>query len=376
MTTTSKKKAIFKNNEIDVIALLSVVWDARKYVLKVTGIAIIVGLVIALISPKEYKTSFTIIPESSQSLNLGGIGGLAAQFGLGGLSMQEGENLSPDLYPVVGSSTYFVKHLMDKEFYIEKLDSTITLFQYFDEHEPFSISRIVRKYTIKLPYTILKIFRKKKALPFADEKSGEVIFLSYDEWEVYEKLNERISFNINVKLGTIDVEVKMPEPKMVADVAREVLNELTEYLIGYRIEKDLVTLEFVEKQLAEVTERFEAAQHQLAQFQDQSHGVITKTAQVQEQRLRNEYDLIYNIYSAMAQKHEEVKLKLQENTPVIKIIKPIYYPKEKSSPRRGMIVILCMILGAIVGVGIVLTKDFIKDTIAAIINGGDHSESN
>ena len=49
-----------EEQEIDLIELAQKVWAGRKLVLKVCGVAVLVGLVVAFSIPKEYSTSVTL----------------------------------------------------------------------------------------------------------------------------------------------------------------------------------------------------------------------------------------------------------------------------------------------------------------------------
>ena len=108
----------------------------------------------------------------------------------------------------------------------------------------------------------------------------------------------------------------------------------------------------MQERYAEAEERFEATQEALARFRDSSHGSLTALAQTQQQRLQSDYDLAYNVYKALAQQLEEARLKLQEETPVVKIIEPAVVPDEKSAPKRKMIMIVSVFLGGFVGIGL------------------------
>ena len=53
----------------------------------------------------------------------------------------------------------------------------------------------------------------------------------------------------------------------------------------------------------------------------------------------------------MAQKFDETRIKLQEQTPLVKVLEPAIVPKEKSAPRRSVIMIVSLFLGLFVGIG-------------------------
>lgn len=353
MNTKSSRLAIIKDNKIDIPAIINIIKEEKSLIIKTVIITLFFGFIIAMFSMPEYKTSVKLLPESSSSMSLGNIGALASQFGIGNLSMSDSEEVSPELYSTIAYSIPFMKEIMDTEVYVQKKDSTMTLFQYMSKNTPFSFKRFFKKYTVRLPYTIINLFKKDKEY----SRNDEFIYLTYEEWLVLTDLKKRISFDISNKTGVVTIGFTLPDPVVVTTIANEVKENLVEYIINYRTEKISTTLEFVESQLQEATERFEKHQEVLAEFRDQSHGELTQMARAKEQRLESEYDLAYKIYSAMAQKRDEVKLQLQENTPIVKELEPVYIPDKKSSPRRGVIMVLSLFFSLFISVGLIYAKD-------------------
>ncbi len=316
----------------------------------------VIGLFIALFSMKEFDSSVKLLPESAQGLDFGNIGDLASSFGIGGFSKMESDAIDPIIYPDIVSSISFMKDIMYSEVYVEKVDSTMTLYNYINEHYPFSFKRIIKKYTVRLPYTILGIFKPKKALPTGNEQTNEVFFMSISEWDTYENISSRINVKMYDKLGLISIGVRMPEPMMTVQVTNLVKDNLIKFLTEYKIEKTEATLAFVEDQLEESSQRYQKCQLAMADAIDQRHGELTQRVQLELENVQNDYDLAFKIYSAMMQKRDEVRLQLQENTPLIKIIEPAHYPKEKSAPKRGFIMILSLFFGLFIAIAIIFSK--------------------
>ena len=52
--------------EIDLMEYARKLWDARWLLIKVAGIAAVVGVVIALTTPKVYTVNVTLAPESTK----------------------------------------------------------------------------------------------------------------------------------------------------------------------------------------------------------------------------------------------------------------------------------------------------------------------
>jgi uncharacterized protein involved in exopolysaccharide biosynthesis len=348
---------IIKDDEIDLMALVLTIWRGRFLILKTIGIFIILGLFIAIFSPEEYSTTVKLIPESGQSTSLGSLSGLASQFGIGSLSAAstDDESIPPEYYPAIVGSIPFMKQVMDAEVYIPDAGRKMTIFNYFSEYRKKSVVSVVKKYSIGLPFTILQAIKGEKQLPVGSDEV-KVYMLTKDEWKVYELLQRLVRIDIDKETGIVSVSITMPEGQLVAQVGDLVTNLLSKYVLDYKTEKARSDLQFIEEQLTESEARFEQTQVALAKFRDANHGQMTELAQTNEQRLQSDYDLAFKIYSAMAQKRDEARIKLQEKTPVVKVLEPAIVPKEKSAPRRSVIMVLSVFLGGFVGIGVLFGR--------------------
>ena len=353
---------IIKDDKINLTALALLLWEERKTFFKTIGVFLAIGLFIALFSRNEYTTTVKLMPESSQSQNLGALSGLASQFGFGNLAgVSNGEAIPPDYYPAIVGSLPFMKELMSYELTTLETNEKISLFHFLSEYRRTSVFSIVKKYTIRLPFTILKAIKGNKKQMLEKEGMRPVIYFSEEEWKVYEILVKNTSVTIDNKVGIVTIEVKMPGDYLVAEVADRITEMLVEYVKDYKTEKTRNDLEFIEAQLSGAEKRFEKAQESLAKFRDQNHGLMTEMAQAAVQRLQSDYDLTFKIYSAMAQKFEETQILLQEQTPVVKVLEPAAVPEEKSGPRRAVILIVSVLLGGIVAIGILYGKMYLNN---------------
>ncbi len=78
----------------------------------------------------------------------------------------------------------------------------------------------------------------------------------------------------------------------------------------------------------------------------------------QEERLENEYQLAFEVYSELAKQLEQSLIKVEENTPVFSIINEVTIPIEKSKPNRVLILTIWIILGGTIGLITVLGNHF------------------
>ena len=67
--------------------------------------------------------------------------------------------------------------------------------------------------------------------------------------------------------------------------------------------------------------------------------------------------LTFNVYNTLAQKLEQDKLRVQEQTPVYTIIQPATVPLKASSPKKPLILIGFVFLAIFGGIGYLFIKD-------------------
>jgi uncharacterized protein involved in exopolysaccharide biosynthesis len=342
----------YDEDEIDLLELAKTIWNKRMFILKIVGIGAFLGVIVALLSPKEYKSTSTLMPEYSTESE-GGASGLLRQYGgllgvSGGSYNSNSNAIRVDLYPNIVQSTNFQIQLMQQPFYFSDLDTTATLFEYYTELNSAGVLGFVAEYTIGLPGKILGAILPKKELmtsvPGATEESL-VLNLSKEEFEVVETLRGKISASLDEKSGIVSVTVTLPDNVAAAAVTEYTIRELTEYLTEYRTEKVLRDLTFVEEQLATAEVRFEAAQLALAEFRDSNQGNLSARAQTDEQRLNSEYQIAFNLYNSLTQQYEEAKLKVQETTPVFKTLEPVQVPINDETSGAMILIVFIMLSG-------------------------------
>ena len=342
----------YDEDEIDLLELAKTIWNKRMFILKIVGIGAFLGVIVALLSPKEYKSTSTLMPEYSTESE-GGASSLLRQYGgllgvSGGSYNSNSNAIRVDLYPNIVQSTNFQIQLMQQPFYFSDLDTTATLFEYYTELNSAGVLGFVAEYTIDLRGKILGAILPKKELmtsvPGATEESL-VLNLSKEEFEVVETLRGKISASLDEKSGIVSVTVTLPDNVAAAAVTEYTIRELTEYLTEYRTEKVLRDLTFVEEQLATAEVRFEAAQLALAEFRDSNQGNLSARAQTDEQRLNSEYQIAFNLYNSLTQQYEEAKLKVQETTPVFKTWEPVQVPINDETSGAMILIVFIMLSG-------------------------------
>ena len=355
----------YDEDEIDLLELAKTIWSKRMFIVKVVALGAVIGVIAALLSPKEYKSTATLMPEYSTE-SQGGASSLLRQYGgllgVSGGSYTNSNAIRVDLYPNIVQSTNFQLKLMDQPFYFSDINQEATLFDYYTELNSPGVLGILAEYTIGLPGKILGAILHKTELMTTvpgDTNESMVLNLSKEEFEVISTLRQKITASLDEESGIVSVSVTLPDNVAAAAVTEYTIKELTEYLTEYRTEKVLRDLTFVEEQLATAEARFEEAQLTLAEFRDSNQGMLSARAQTEEQRLNSEYQIAFNLYNSLTQQYEEAKLKVQEETPVFKTLEAVQVPLQDETS-GAMILIVFIMLSGIGSIGWIFVHPLIE----------------
>ncbi len=346
------------SDEIDLIFLAKSIWNGRKTILKTIVICAILGITIALSSKKEYTASTTLIPQTSGSMSkLGGLSSLASLAGVNMSASQDEDGLSPQLYPEILQSVPFLLEIINTPFTFSEFDHPITLFQYHNEFGKKGLLHKIKKYTIGLPGVIMESTRKQSPT-ITDNILPGTIQLSKEQEALLNDLEKRIILTLSENDDYVELTAHFEEPILAAQVAQKAQQLLQQYITNFKIEKATAQMQFIKERYEEKKKEFEEAQDILANFRDKNKNVTNALAQTEQERLQNEYQLAYEVYSQLAQQLEQAQIKIKEDTPVFSIIKPITVPTQKSKPNRPLIVFIWLFLGGIIGIGLVFWKQF------------------
>lgn len=344
------------SQEIDLIELFQVLWKKRYFLLKCGGIAAVIGLIIAFSIPKEYETKAKLAPESSDlTKGMGGLGGLAA---MAGINLKQGagtDAISPDLYPDVVKSTPFLLELFPIQVTTKDKKHTMSLYDYILDHQRKAWWGYVVVTPFKMVGWIMGIFSEK---PEINNTEIDAYYLTPEQFGVIEKLQRLLVVKIDKKTSTLQVEVRMQDPLISADIACVVMEKLQQYMTDYRIHKVKQDMEYTQKVYGEAQEAYYKAQKAYAAFEDANKNIISASYRTEQERLKNEMTLTFNVYNSLAQKLEQDKLRVQEETPVYTIIEPPTVPLRAASPNKPLILVACVFLAIFGGCGYVLIKDF------------------
>jgi len=361
LPTSNPKVPVTNDDEIDLLELAKTFWNGRKTILKTMFVAGILGVIIAMLSPKEYTATTTIVPQtSSSSSKLGGLSSLAAMAGFNLDNATSGDILSPIVYPEIVSSVPFQMDLMNIPFSFAEVNHPLSLYEYYSEISKPSVVSLIGKYTIGLPGVIISAIRGNSEQKTVTENKGPIALTQKQE-KVRKMIASRVTLNLDAKQGFITIQTAFPEALLSAQVADQARELLQKYITRFKIEKASNKLLFIEQRYEEKKKEFEKAQIRLASFSDQNKNVTSAVARTEESRLQGDYTIAMNVYNELAKQLEQAKIQVKEETPVFSILEPAMVPRERSKPKKSLIVFIWLFLGGIIGTGMVFGKEYLKD---------------
>lgn len=354
--------------EIDIMALLKKFWDKRILILQITLVFFVIGLFVALFSPKQFTAQRVFVPQTGKSASVSKYAGLAA---MAGISLDMGSSdatISPMVYPHLLKNVDFQRELMHTPIHFEGYDEPIVLFDYYTDkkYKKFNLLSSIKKYTIGLPGVILTAIRGNdedkpaKALPAGGEGDAKLNSFTLKEYRIAKMLGKCISLSVDQKQGYVTLTANMPEAVAATELCNSVYVLLKKYVSSYKTVKAQSDLEFVEDQCEEAKKDYEAKQRRYAYYVDSHRGIASASAKVEEQRLQADMQLAQQLYSELATNVMTSRIKVKEETVSFSDLAPASVPVQKTKPKRASILAIWLFLGICAGCGWVFVKDWWK----------------
>ncbi len=295
-----------RGKEISLIKLITELWQRKFFIILVTTVFAIAGVIFALSLPNKYQPEVMVIPaEDSQA---GGLSALASQFGglagMAGLNLAGSSNNKHQIALQIIKSRVFLNDFI-KRYQLEvaifasvdwdaKLNKLLINPELYDEQAGFW----VREY--KFP---------KKLIPSTQE--------------IYEVFVKMIDVKIDTREGTYRISVEHFSPELAQKWANLLVSDVNEHMRNVDITQANKSIEYLQQQLLET---------QVSATESVFFGLIEE------------------------QTKKAMLAKVQKDY-VFSIIDPALAPEKKSGPKRALICILFVMLGGLLSCAWVLLRN-------------------
>lgn len=319
--------------EIDWMEILRKIIAIRKTLYKAAGVGVVLGIIIALSIPKKYTVTVTLSPEMGGDKS-SGLASLASSFLGGSASSSSNDALNVTLAPDIVASTPFILELFNTR--VQTLDGELdtTLVAYLDEQQSPWFS-----YIIKAPGMAIEAIKSL----FVEETDTTTILnpfqLTEKESNKVESIRNIILADVDKKTAKTTISVTLQDPKVTAIVADSVVDKLQQYIIDYRIKKAKEDCAYLEELYKERQQEYYEAQSRYAHYFDTNRNIAFQSIRAEQERLQNDMNLAYQVYSQVAQQLQVARAKIQEEKPVFAVVEPATVPLQPSGTSRKVILV-------------------------------------
>lgn len=356
----------FEEEEIDIMAIIMRLWEKRWFIIKVTCVFAVLGVFVAIFTPKEYTASCVVVPETKGgAFSASSLGGLAAMAGINLGASSGGEMLSPMMYDKLLKNINLRKELMQTKLTFEEYEEPVSILDYYTNpiYKKSSVLGTIKKYTIGLPFTILKAIKGEGDTTEISLPSGNKGLTAYtkDELKCIKSFANKFSIIADKKNGDVTISACMPEALAAAQVVDAVQNLLQKYVIELKLQKAEVNYEYIKQRYDEAKVVFEQKQEAYAKFQDANKVLSTALSKAKEEQMRSEFTVAKDLFNQLTTQLVQAEMKIKEDIPILTVVEPVQVPLEKSAPKRAQILFIWCFLGGVLGCGLILGANWLKE---------------
>ena len=326
--------------EIDIMEMISKLWKNRSMIIKWCIAGAIIGLVVGFSIPKTYTASVTLAPEMQQKTS-SGVSSIASMMGVN--LNNSVDAISVEMFPDVVHSNPFIFELFDLPVTFEHKDTVVntTLIDYMLEYQKSPWWTPVLQFPFKaLGWCIDLITPGDED---EEESVGGILNpnnLPKKEREVVKFFAENIMVSVDKKSFKTQMSLEMQDPVVVATVMEAITENLKDYMSDYRTSKARQDVENLQV-IADLRKAdYYKAQHAYANYIDSNKNVSLQSAQVERERLQQEMNLAYQVYSQVATQLEGARIQAEQAKPVFVIINPVNIPLKCATPSKLKILII------------------------------------
>lgn len=338
-----------EEQSVDIMGLITKVWNDRKLVIRWCIVGAVIGLVVAFSIPKTYRVKAVLAPEMQQRVG-SGVSSIASMMGVSLDNSMDAIDI--EMYPDVIKSTPFLFNLLELEVRTADGEVCTTLKDYVTNYQKQPWWNHVLSAPAKAMGWAVSLIRPKKEA--AADSVLTIRNLPKEERMAIRYIGTAISVDIDKKTRKTTLLLEMQDPQVAAVVLETVLENLKAYMADYRTSKSRQDVENLTKICDERRQEYYDIQKAYAQLTDANRNVVLNSTKADIQRMQQEVNLAYQVYSQVATQLEGARIKVQQSKPVFAVLEPVTVPLKKAAPSKAKMLVLFTFLAGICAVAWVL----------------------
>lgn len=340
------------------------VWSRKFLVMFVTAISVIGFVVVAFLTRPTFPgvLTFMVNEEDSSGSN---ISGLLGQFGIGGSteynldkilelskSRRISQNILFDSISVNGKADMIANHTID---YLESEGewgelSLLYKLLYGDDPLPlkgFRFKQVDESTFGAIENKALKALHIKLAGTPDGGKIG-IVTTDYSE-----------------DSGIMKLIADTKRPELSIGLSKHLYEELSRYYIEKATEKHKNTFDIVKLKSDSIAAALNAAQYNLASFNDKNQNIFRSKDKLTEQRYIIEIEKLMAMYAKTEENLQIADFTLKNKTPYIDVIDEPILPLIANRPSLVQAIIKGLLLGLFLSLGYIVFRKILRDIMSA-----------
>ena len=295
--------------------LLVIVQQLKVIVLTVFIFVFITVTYVQFVQQPKYVSWAKVLIPSNNTGNLGGLSGLASQFGVSVPTGPNADLSSPSLFPELLKSRTFAETLLDKEFYTEKYNKKLSLLALLTHGD--KPSGVDKETLITNAISTLRGMTKISTDPLT-------------------------SFSV--------IKITANEPLFAKELADVVLSELEELNRFFKSKNVSEKISFIENRIASVQDDLNTSELRLKDFNEQNRQISSPALQLELERLSRDVEIQRGIYLTLKQQLELAKIEEVQQSSIMQILDEPQVPLGPSNKNLKFNFLLSLIAG--IGCGV------------------------
>lgn len=279
-------------------------------------IGLVIGTAWAFLAPTYYESSASILPENRNRLSSQLSGAAALLGGLSGGLMDGGT--SPQFYAELFRSRSVLNYVVTQPFHKERGSRAQPLEELLVRGDP------------------------------SQRRTEDAI----------KKLRELSSVDFDSRTGIVTITALAATPTLAHDVVDAFVRAVSEFDLSKRQSRAKLERQFIESRVHDAQQELQAAEDNVRQFLSANRGFEGSPGlKTVFDRLQREVQLKQDVYVNAERQLEDARVQEVRDTPVFSVIDTPSVPTRRALPKRRVIVLVAIFLGAIAGLGVVALRD-------------------
>ncbi|MAG61025.1 hypothetical protein CL619_04520 [archaeon] len=320
--------SIYEEDTISLSDILLTMAEQLKVIVLTTFISVFLTFTyVQFIQQPQYVSWATVLLPENKMGNLGGLAGLASQFGVNVPMGTTADLSSPSLYPELLRSRTFAEKILDKEFYLDKYGKKLSL---------LAILTHGNKAT--------KVGRDRLITDAINKLNGDVLVFDQDA---------KFTFSV--------IKVTAEDPIFAKELADVVLAELKALNRYFKSESVSQKNTFIENRIASVEGDLEGSEQALKDFNERNRQISSPALQLDQERLERDVEVQKGIYLTLKQQLELAKIEEVQETSVVQVLDRPTVAFKPSNKNLILSVILSFFLGGCSGIMIGFIRSYLDN---------------